>query len=70
MALARVVINLGGLNIKIEQDAPYPDIVTDMCNRAAVLFGTSIAQAKAADLEIMAATWVDYGDDDEEDEDA
>ena len=70
MALARVIINLGGLNIKIEQDAPYPDIVTDMCNRAAVLFGTSIAQAKAADLEIMSATWVDYGDDDEEDEDA
>lgn len=69
MALARVVINLGGLNIRIEQEAAYPDIVTDMCNRAAVLFGTSLAQAKAADLEIMASTWVDYGDDDEEDED-
>lgn len=68
MPLARVVINLGGLNIKIEQEAAYPDIVTDMCNRAAVLFGTSIAQAKAADLEIMTSTWVDYGDDDEEED--
>lgn len=70
MALARVVINLGGLNIKIEQDATYPDIVTDMCNRAAVLFATSLAQAHSAGLNIMASTWVDYDDDDEEDEDA
>lgn len=68
MALARVVINLGGLNIRIEQEASYPDIVTDMCNRAAILFGTSLAQAKAADLEIMASTWVDYGDDNDDDE--
>lgn len=70
MALARVVINLGGLNVKIEQDATYPDIVTDMCNRAAVLFATSLSQAHNAGLDIMASTWVDYGDDDEEDEDA
>jgi hypothetical protein len=69
MALARVVINLGGLNVKIEQDAPYPDIVTDMCNRAAVLFSTSLAQASSAGLNIMASTWVDYGDDDDDDED-
>lgn len=68
MAIAKVVINLGGLNIRIEQDAAYPDIVTDMCSRAAVLFGTALAQAKAADLEIMASTWVDYGDDDEEED--
>ena len=70
MALARVVINLGGLNVKIEQDATYPDIVSDMCNRAAVLFATSLSQAHSAGLDIMASTWVDYGDDDEEDEDA
>jgi hypothetical protein len=70
MAMARVVINLGGLNVKIEQDAAYPDIITDMCNRAAVLFATSLAQATSAGLEIMASTWVDYGDDDDEDEDA
>lgn len=69
MAMARVVINLGGLNVKIEQDATYPDIVTDMCSRAAILFATSLAQAKEAGLEIMSSTWVDYGDDDEEDED-
>lgn len=68
MPLARVVINLGGLNVKIEQEAAYPDIVTDMCSRAAVLFGTALAQANAADLEIMGSTWVDYGDD-EDDED-
>jgi len=68
MPLARVIINLGGLNIKIEQDAAYPDMVSDLCNRAAVLFGTALAQAQASELNIMASTWVDYGDD-EEDED-
>lgn len=68
MPLARVIINLGGLNIKIEQDAAYPDMVSDLCNRAAVLFSTSLAQAQASELNIMASTWVDYGDD-EEDED-
>lgn len=68
MPLARVVINLGGLNVKIEQDAAYPDIITDMCNRAAVLFATSLTQATSAGLEIMASTWVDYGDDDEEED--
>ena len=68
MPLARVVINLGGLNIKLEQESAYPDMVTDLCNRAAVLFGTALAQAQASDLNIMASTWVDYGDDEEEDE--
>ena len=41
-----------------------------MCSRAAVLFATSLSQAHSAGLDIMASTWVDYGDDDEEDEDA
>lgn len=70
MPLAKVVINLGGLNIRIEQDAAYPDLLTDLCNRAAILCGTAIAQAKAADINIMASTFVEYGDDDDEDEDA
>lgn len=70
MPTAKVVLNLGGLNIRIEQDAAYPDLLTDLCNRAAILCGTAIAQAKAADINIMASTWVDYGEDDDEDEDA
>lgn len=70
MPLAKVVINLGGLNIRIEQEASYPDLLTDLCNRAAILCGTAIAQAQAANLNIMTATFVEYGDDDDEDEDA
>ena len=68
MPLAKVIINLGGLNIKLEQESAYPDIVTDLCSRAAVLFGTALAQAQASDLNIMASTWVDYGDDEEEED--
>lgn len=69
MPLARVVINLGGLNIKVEQDSAYPDMVSDLCNRASELFVTALAQAKASDIDILSATWVDYGDEDEEFED-
>jgi hypothetical protein len=54
MPLARVVINLGGLNIKLEQESAYPDMVTDLCNRAAVFFGTALAQAQAS-LTIVAS---------------
>lgn len=68
MPLARVVINLGGLNVKVEQESSYPDMVTDLCNRASVLFGTALAQAKASEVDILSSTWVDYGDDEEEDD--
>ena len=68
MPIAKVTVNLGGLNIRLEQEAAYPDLLTDLCNRAAILVGTAIAQAKAADINIMAATWVDYGDDDDDEE--
>lgn len=68
MPLARVVINLGGLNVKIEQDASYPDMISDLCNRAAALFANSLAEATENGLNIMASTWVDYGDDEEEDD--
>lgn len=70
MPLAKVVVNLGGLNIRIEQEATYPDQLTDMCNRAAILCGTAIAQAQQAGVNIMAATFVEYGDEDDDEEDA
>lgn len=69
MPVAKVVLNLGGLNIRLEQEAAYPDLLTDLCNRAAILCGTAIAQAKAAEINIMASTWVDYGEDDDDEED-
>ena len=71
MPLAKVVINLGGLNIRLEQEATYPDQLTDLCNRAAILCGTTLAQAQQAGVNIMSAVFVEYGDDeDDEDEDA
>lgn len=66
MATARVTINLGGLNIKLEQDAAYPDAIDDLCNRASTLFATSVIQAKLSDINIMAGTYVEYPDDDED----
>lgn len=68
MPLARVVINLGGLNVKIEQEASYPDMVTDLCNRAGTLFMIALNEAQERDINIMTSTWVDYGEDEEEDD--
>jgi hypothetical protein len=68
MATARVSINLGGLNIKLEQDSAYPDAIDDLCNRASALFGTAVLQAKMNDINIMAGTYVEYPDDEDEDE--
>ena len=50
----------------------YPDAMTDMVNRAAQLLGTAIAEAKAANIDVMAiykSSFVegDYDDDEEED---
>ena len=68
----RVLINLGALEIEVVCDNMYPDAMTDMVNRAAILLGTAIAQAKASDIDIMAiykTSFVegDYDDDEEED---
>ena len=62
---AVVTITLGELQIWLSQDDAYPDQITDLCNRAAVLFGTSLAQAKAVGVNIFSPD----GSDDDEDED-
>lgn len=68
MPVARVIINLGSLNIRVEQDSIYPDMVTDLCNRANSLFVSTIKEAKEAGIDIMESQWVDYGDDDYEED--
>ena len=63
---ATVTITLGELQIWLSQDGVYPDQITDLCNRAAVLLGTSLMQIKATGINVMSP---DGQDDDEEDED-
>jgi hypothetical protein len=62
---ATVTISLGELQIWLAQDGAYPDQISDLCNRAAVLFGTSLAQIQATGINIMSPDGMD--DDDEED---
>ena len=64
---ATVTISLGELQIWLAQDGAYPDQISDLCNRAAVLFGTSLAQIQATGINIMSPDGID---DDEQDEDA
>ena len=71
MAHASVNVEIGALHVEIQTDQVYPDGMTDLINRAAILVGSAIAQAKAADIDIMCVYNVanDY-DDEDEDEDA
>ena len=65
-AKATVTITLGELQVWLSQDGAYPDQVTDLCNRAAILFGTSLAQVKAVGVNIFSPDG--EPDDDEEDD--
>ena len=71
MPHASVNVDIGALHVEIETDQVYPDGMTDLINRAAILVGSAIAQAKAADIDIMSIynNSNDY-DDEDEDEDA
>lgn len=69
----RVEIALGALEIEVTCDNMYPDAMTDMVNRAAILLGTAIAQAQASQIDIMAiykSSFVDDDGDEDEEEDA
>lgn len=69
----RVEISLGALEIEVVCDNMYPDAMTDMVNRAAILLGTAIAQAQASQIDIMAiykSSFVDDDGDEDEEEDA
>jgi len=69
MPHASVNVDIGALHVEIETDQVYPDGMTDLINRAAILVGSAIAQAKAADIDIMAI--YNHSDEfDDEDEDA
>ena len=52
----------------VEHDADvYPDQLSDLCNRAAVLFGTALAQAKASGVNVMSPDGA-FDDEDEDEE--
>jgi len=70
MAFARVTITLGALDVCIESDQTYPDAISDMCNRATTMVGTSLAQAKASGVDIMEVYQGTTDEDDDEEEDA
>ena len=68
MAKALVTIAVGELQVWVEHDADtYPDQISDLCNRASILFGTAIAQAKANGINIMSPDG-QFDDDDEDEE--
>jgi len=67
MADARVVIALHELVIEIEQDSAYPDQMTDMSNRALMLFMASLTAAKESGIDITELGGLEYdGVEDEE----
>lgn len=54
MSKAKIMVSCGELQIWLEIDSEvYPDQLTDLCNRAAMLFGTALLQAKASGVNVM-----------------
>lgn len=54
MSKAKIMVSCGELQIWLEIDSDvYPDQLTDLCNRAAMLFGTALLQAKASGINVM-----------------
>jgi len=54
MSKATVTISCGELQIWLEVDSDvYPDQLSDLCGRAALLFGSTLLQAKASGVNVM-----------------
>ena len=70
MPQASVNVDVGALHVEIQTDQVYPDGMTDLINRAAILVGSTIAQLKSADIDIMAIYNQNDYDGEDEDEDA
>lgn len=69
MADARVVIALHELVVEIEQDSAYPDQMTDMSNRALMLFIACLTSAKESGIDISEYGGLEYdGPEDAEEE--
>lgn len=82
MAEFNVHISIGSLEVDISSEASYPDVMTDLCNRASTLFAMGIIQAQTAGFNPLedkspriecshAHAWIDdieYEDDDEDDD--
>jgi hypothetical protein len=55
MSKAKIMVSCGELQVWLEIDSEvYPDQLTDLCNRAALLFGTALLQAKSSGVNVMA----------------
>jgi hypothetical protein len=69
--VGRVVISLHRLYVEIEQEASYPDQLTDLTNRAKELLATSIIVAREQGIDIRSEDFcdceVDAGDDEDDD---
>lgn len=82
MAQFDVHISLGSLTVELSSEAQYPDVMTDLCNRAGTMFAMAIIQAQTAGFNpledkapriecthIPATGWIDEDEFDDEDDD-
>lgn len=76
-----VHISIGSLEVDLISEASYPDVMTDLCNRASTLFAMGVIQAQTAGFNPLEdkspriecshahAGWFDEYDDFDDDED-
>ncbi len=69
LPIGRVVISLHRLYVEIEQEASYPDQLTDLTNRAKELLATSMVIAKEQGIDIRSDNFCECEVDAEEEDD-
>ena len=69
MADAKVTISLHNLYVEIAQDSAYPDQMSDMSNRALMLFMSALTAAKDSGIDIsdLGMDLETAGDDEDDD---
>jgi hypothetical protein len=69
LPIGRVVVSLHRLYVEIEQEASYPDQLTDLTNRAKELLATSMVIAKEQGIDIRSDNFCECEVDAEEEDD-
>jgi len=64
--MTKISMSLYALLVEVECDANHPDAVTDLANRASVLFMTALTAAKNNGIDVMRVSSLD--DDEYEDD--
>ncbi len=62
---ARVHVSLHNLIVEVESELAYPDQISDLANRAMIVFISAIQAAKESGVDITKVPYDDFDEDDD-----